>query len=613
MINLNGKALFRYLALVYVISIPFFTSNIVNASDIRSNLNEDLECQHSYQLKIKTRTEFEFQGNAVTRHNLEGKLSIRKLKPSTVPTKPGQWWGLQLTEGFQKANGQQAPLDPIYAIPFALLKDPKGRIQDFYFPGDWDKDQTDQLKGLAYYLQFSLESATREEQDTIGRFTTDYDVTPAKTTNNSSNQHKEIIKTKKAYLDFSNVSNTKRTSPSNSNRSNNGAFNEVNITDSEQRITTSECWFKSSRGKESLEITGFNNSYVMETHQSFKILALPNQVPAELWLLPANHQLWQIKKETKELSDEELKAIEEELTQVLKSTDILTMNGRQLASFLEQFDPAINTILDLIQDKQFSDSELKRLFNALGHLDTPNSNQLLMTAISEADLNEENRFRAMRAITQGTTPITLALKEQMIDLLQTQNFIGSDALRGSAIMSLGAVIQRREHNEHSDDVLYAIQGQMTTDTSPNERAAIAASLGNTGDERVLKTLAQFATDEHDRVRANVATSFGQIAHPEAKQILSDMLKREADNKPKQAAVNALRNFKLNSSEITSVEQVAKSSKSERTRRYAIQTLGAQTEHSEQIKSAMKRVMKTETSKRNFVQAAKILTQLQEKN
>lgn len=558
----------------------------------------DEVCQHSYQFKINTKTKFDFHTSVITRHKFAGNLSLRMLSPSSNPLKPGTWWGIQLSSMSQKVNGESAPVESLYTVPFAVLREPAGKLTEFHFPEDWSKEQKDRLKGFAYYLQFSSAPIERTEHDTIGDYSARYSI-----------QGDSVQKIKLSYLNSARVSHQKNEHPSQANAPDEQAFETIKIITSDQQVTKSSCWVESMRGEETLQFEGMGDAYRMETSQNYHILSRQQTVSVALWDLPLDHRQWYVKAEDKPLTEKELEALRAELIATLDSLDILKLRGSELGEFLKKYDQALDVILALMISQTFSDAELKRLFNALGQMDTVSSNTVLLNAISESALDEENRFRAMRAITQGTSALAPELGDQMLSLLLNQDFKGSPSLRGAAVMALGAVVQRRESNEVSDSLLMAIENQMTPEVNPNERAALAASLGNTGSERVLDTLSRFTKDKHDRVRANVATSLGQIAHQDSKHLLYDMLVSEEDNKPKQAAVHALRNFVLSPAEIDGVSRVARESKSERTRSYAIKTLSTQTNHPGQVKSALKSLMKTEPNKRNFVQAAKALTSL----
>ena len=156
---------------------------------LQSSDSEALSCKASYQVRINTQTEFLFKQASVTRHKLNGFLSLKPLSntledlPSSTKLVEGvtaKWWGIQLSEVEQIANQQVLPEQLIYSLPFAALRTSEGELVDFRFPVEISVTDQDKLKGAALYLQFPTSeqqvkaTAQRQEVDTIGVFLADY-------------------------------------------------------------------------------------------------------------------------------------------------------------------------------------------------------------------------------------------------------------------------------------------------------------------------------------------------------------------------------------------------------------------------------------------------------
>lgn len=564
---------------------------------------QDTQCLQSHLVKISTQSEFDFQGKSVTRHKLESYLSTKPLTLST--SKEGsQWWGIQMTDVKQIGNGEAMPEDMTYTLPFAVLRATKGErigeILQFKFPVNLTENEQNKLKGLAYYLQFA-EPATskpveRNEQDTIGTF----NVTYQRELSTGATQNIQFQKTKSHYLNMGEV---------NTAHQSNNAVNTVEVLNSEQIITPSSCWFESIRGKESLEILGAAQAYTMNTQQAYSLIKVAKPVPSLLAQLPNDIAKWQVGEEVKPLTEQELLQLSIEFKAQLNQLPIMEFKASDLAKWLEKFEPVIADLEKMLEDGLFPDDVNKRLFNALGHLDSPNGNRLLVTLMQNTELSETERFRAMRAITTGTSPLSESLTEQMLEILNDENFKGTAALRGSAIMAIGAVINRRQPNEFSNKLLTELSNKVSPSAEPSERAALIAGLGNAGKVESLDLLSQYQNDETPQVRANVATSLGQIGNEQAHQQLSNMLQSESDQRAQQAIFSAMGQFELSAQDINTMTQKAQSSKSERTRGQAIRALSNQTHRAQLAKASLRSMMKTEKSRKNFTQAAKALTKL----
>lgn len=567
------------------------------------------QCQQSFQLKVITHTDFSFQGNQRSRHKLTAYLSTKKLQR----VEKGQWWGMQLTQVTQTANGQPVPNDPVYDLPFALLRNSQGHIVDYYFPGKITPDQQNILKGLTQYFQFpdviSEAELRRNEFDVNGELQAvyRYDAQPS---NLHKNLHKQPGKKFKSSEPVLQKQKLKYLAvPENGQE----ALSELKVKESTQSIVAAPCLLEETRGRETLQARGINGAFNMLTGQTFSVVKVDKLAESLLWSLPADAENWRIGENARPLTETEREALGRKFAAMLKQLDITEYSGGELSELLLQYDAVIDVIQPLLLEQQFSDAQQKRLFNALGLLDSENGNALLVNLINNAGLDETNRFRAMRAISNGTSALTPALTEQLLILLDDEDFVATEALHSAAIMSLGAIVQRREQNHHSEALLDAISQKLTPSLPDAKRAALVASLGNSASEQIIDEVIAYAGDTAQRVRANVARSLGQIGGEQAYEVLGGMLYSESGQNAQQAVLGAIAQFELDTEEVNRVSQLAKTSKSERTRGLAITALSNQKHHKAQVQVALQSIMKQETSRQNFKKAAKALVQLNSSN
>ena len=574
-----------------LMAAPVSASTAINSADL---------CQQSFQLKISTKTEFSFKGTQITRHKFKSFLSTKKLNV----TEKGQWWGMQLTEVEQQANGQAVPNDPVYNLPFGVLRSANGELLDYRFPAKVSQDQQNILKGLTQYFQFPhhLEKAVvrRMETDVNGKLEAKYSRVSAATAGQSEEGTlPSFTKQKLRYLNL----------PENGEQ----ALSSLTVEDASQTIVPSNCWVDNTRGRETLLATGLTKAFEMLTTQTYSVRKAPQPADSLLWQLSDNINDWVLKEVSRELSAEEKAALSARFKQMLKQLDITAYSGTDLSEWLLQFDEVLADLQPMLLENQFDDAQQKRLFNALGILDSANGNALLVALINQPELDETNRFRAMRAISNGTSALTPALSEKLHAILQNEEFIGTEALQGAALMTLGAILQRRENNEYADALLLAMSEKLTPDLPAAKRAALIASLGNAASDTVLDEVASYAGDSEQRVRANVARSLGQIGGEQAYQTLGNMLQTESGQKAQQAILGAIAQFELDANELQKVSQLAKSSQSERTRGLAISALAEQTHMKTLVQTQLRSIMKTESSRSNFKKAAKALVDLDKSN
>lgn len=565
------------------------------------------QCQRSHQLKVNTQSEFDFNGKNVIRHKFDAVLSSKPFPAAKTAVENAMWWGLQLTNVVQTANGEVMPQDNDYALPFAVLRDKNGFLVDFHFPADISEDAKDKLKGLAFYLQFPANvsqipaDGMRVEIDSIGQFQAKYAETDASGIQEVPENAQFIVKQKQQYLD----NNAMRLSGANSN-----PIDTTKVKDAEQLVTLDNCWFDSTRGRENLYFSGASANFSMSTAQTFSLIKLPNTADSLLWQLPGQLADWQLQEsEAPALTEEQKEELAQRLLLDLQSIDMLSLRGSELAAFLLQYDDVIDILAPALISGDFTDEQNMRLFNALGQLDSPRGNKMLVELISNAELDETNRFRAMRAIANGTSALTPELAIQLNELLNNAEFPGSEALHGAALMTLGAVIQRREYNELSANLLTDISNKLSPDMGENAQAALVASLGNSGRPEVVEKLQDYSQNSSARIRSNAATSLGQVGTEEAQNTLKSMLHGESEDKTQQAILGAIGQFELDAEDLQKISAIAAQSPSERTRSNAIKALANQTHHAEQVQVQLQTLMKQEKSRRNFILAAKAIEAL----
>ncbi|BDX08673.1 HEAT repeat domain-containing protein [Planctobacterium marinum] len=559
-------------------------------------------CTRSYELNIDTATHFDFGSGSSNKQTFSAQLSLMALDAeTTIPD--STWWGVQLSEIEMQGNGKIMVSTPELSMPFALLKQDDGKLIEFRFAPQHDDSTKQQLQGLAYYLQFPNEAhwpentEQREESDTIGLYSVRYEKP-------STFAGQTVLPYRKNKTHYQ----------SNENMKINGGnpIQTIEINTSQQDIALNSCWFDTVQGQEDIKFSGTADSFSMSLSQTYMIKPMQTLAEVALWAMPTNVNDWVFPEAVvTELTEAEIKALEQRFIKALKDTDLLSMRGSQLADWLLQFDPVISVLREELLTTRFDDKQKMRLFNALGHLDSDNGNQLLVTLINDVAFSETDRFRAIRAITTGTSALTAPLKNQLSGLLNQDEFIGSEALYGAAIMTLGAVLQRRKHNTLSDELFMELTQRLVNAEDEQQQSALVASLGNSQMPEAVTTLQDFAQSSSARVRANVAASFGQIADNDAQQALKSMLQNEPNDKVQQAVLGAIGQFQLNNTELQKISEIAQQSKSERTRGNAIKALAQQTHKSQQAQQQLRQLMMKETSRRNFALAAKSIEALKQ--
>lgn len=542
------------------------------------------QCQQTYQFSADTQTLFKFQQQNVSKIKITGLISTQKGET----TDSGQWWSVQLTDSMMKGGGGQVGQSPEVEVPFQFHRSRSGLISQFRFPYDLESDIQERLKGMAYYFQYQTGVMTQLETDSIGVYQAAYQQTP-----------EYLVKQKIKYTQLG------------SSAKGNGALNEMKVHDSHHQIKVSDCLLTSVEGRETMEAIGGGQGFSMDMQQVYQLKPSAKLADALIFKLPNQFADWQLQdpNQPEQLTDEQLAELRKQLQSRLSQLDIVSMEAKDLAKWLKDFDQAIDVIHDMFKQNTFDKAQSMRLFLSIGLLDSDNGNRLLSNIIVDGELGEEQRFRAMRALSAGTKPLSEAVTNQLVDMLNDNNFVGSTDIRGAAVMAIGAALAAREDGEHDEKLITEMTNRLSGDNSVSETSALIASLGNTQDPSLTNTVQSYADNDSAQVRSNAAFALGRFGTEEARTTLSQMLQSETEGQVQQAVMGAMSQFELNPQEIDKVGSIANASSSERTRSYAIAALSKQSHQPELVTKQLRQIMKTEKSKKNFKLAAQTLVKM----
>ncbi|TLX47007.1 hypothetical protein C1E24_10950 [Pseudoalteromonas phenolica] len=532
-------------------------------------------CQPQFDFNIKSFTSFNYtklnSPAQQTDIEIQGKLSVISVKKEDEKN----WWAVKADQ-VKTVQGQLSMPLPNYERPFAFKLNEQGLITEFYFADTLDTQSQDQLKGLAYYLQYQKNlSKITNETDTLGEYRVNY-------------------KQKENALSFAKVNYEHK------NKQALNAFSHIEVEKSEQQITPSECFLDSRDGIEKLNLVGADLTFTSE--QSFSVKKLKHPFETALFSMSDDLSLWQ--STHVELTQAEKDKLKKELLAFVTEQDITQIDAHTLALLLKKYDAVIGELRGVILTDQVSDNAQMRLFNALGQLDTPSSQLLLSGLLVGTEKQPQTQFRALRALTQGHQPLSQQATDTLLSLLNDGFLSVDQEVSSSFYMTLGILLNNRIGSATAQQLSQAIVEHITLSESESKTADLITALGNSRDDQHVELIEDYLTDSSPRVEKASIRALGMMQSDSAYQNLEKHFNTHSGRNTK-ALLSALGNYDMKPKTSDSVLNLAVNDNDDSVRYAAINALAKQP-NNEGIKETLRQALRSEKSKRNFKAIVKLL-------
>ena len=477
-------------------------------------------CQPQFDFNIKSFTSFNYtklnSPAQQTDIEIQGKLSVISVKKEDEKN----WWAIK-ADKVKTVQGQLSMPLPNYERPFAFKLNEQGLITEFYFADTLDTQSQDQLKGLAYYLQYQKNlSKITNETDTLGEYRVNY-------------QQKENA------LSFVKVNYEHK------NKQALNAFSHIEVEKSAQQITPSECFLDSRDGIEKLNLVGADLTFTSE--QSFSVKKLKQPFETALFSMSDDLSLWQ--STHVELTQAEKDKLKKELLAFVTEQDITQIDAHTLALLLKKYDAVIGELRGVILTNQISDNAQMRLFNALGQLDTPSSQVLLSGLLVGTEKQPQTQFRALRALTQGHQPLSQQATDTLLSLLNDGFLSVDQEVSSSFYMTLGILLNNRIGSTTAQQLSQAIVEHITLSESEGKTADLITALGNSRDEQHVELIEDYLTDSSPRVEKASIRALGMMQSDSAYQNLEKHFNTHSGRNTK-ALLSALGNYDMKPKPVT---------------------------------------------------------------
>ncbi|NGN99388.1 HEAT repeat domain-containing protein [Grimontia sp. S25] len=530
------------------------------------------DCAPQYQFEIETESTFAMVSPTPDKLLMKGVLT---LKPATLHG--DEWWAIKADNVILRSRGISAT-DPRFENPFAFKRAKDGQITEFWFPQSVKREDKDKLKGLAYYFQYAQSAApmTRVEKDSLGKYRVNY-----------QQADNSLVFQKKAYSLGGKAKGT--------------AFTNATITASNHSVIPTECWFDKREGSESLSFSGNAEEFNFDTQQSYSLIKQNAAHSTALLGLPSDLSSWPDAKQ-EVLDKNQLAALHIEMLKYLSESDILALDGFHLAEKLRYFDDVIADLPDSFNKLGLNDDAQMRLFNALGQLDSTNSQLALASFLSHSESDENTQFRALRALANGSNELGDSAWLSMQKLIEDPTPLGD--LAGSFIMTLGVMLESRERNENTEALEDTLLTLLGGSSEENVKSSVLTALGNSNNDAFVEEVASYSVSDSARLRKSAARALGRFESDEAYQALTFMVEREGSATVQSQVLESLAEFDIDADTRAQVFLFAKDSDNDEVRFSAIKALSEQTYDGKETE--LRSLLGNETSRRNFTAIVRAL-------
>jgi HEAT repeat protein len=529
-------------------------------------------CQQQLVLELDTKSVFTFKSNSTQRIKIKGLLSM---KTFNEPHEQGIWWGLK-GENITLSSGELSQVDADYNIAFAVLRDQQGLLRDFRFPQGLTGEQQEKLKGLAYTLQFRLPPYQKfrtsyAEQDGIGQVQVGYRLVDG------------LVEKEK--LEYQLKADQK------------GAIDSINIKESLHVVRPDNCWLSHAKGKETLVFEQFNGSYNLTTVQAYEATKQEHVGASLLWDLTSDASLWPgIEKRI--LTEAEISALRKEFSETIGHMKLAEIDAFDLSDFLLKYDVALDLLFQLLENNQFNEADNIRLYHALGLADTDNAQKLLTNILASDFLSDDDKFRAMQGLVQGTGYLSDGAYNELIGLLNG-SISNDETMNNALLLAAGAMVQSRKEDPNMTRLQDKLRSDLTSVKGRDRIEHIITSLSNTADVANVTYIKPYQNSESNIVRRNVARAYGQLKTEESLLSLKTMLVDNSETRVEAAVISSLGNYELDRKTTADIYQRATQSEDNNLRSASIKAMAKQISQYPEVKDDLRSMLSEEKSRKNF--------------
>ena len=526
---------------------------------------------------------------------LEGGLIRRML----IGDEKFQWVGFQLYQASVFLNKEKAQSNE-YGVPFAVKVDKKsGAIVDYHFNAKLKWADQNKLKALhrSLYVPPKPKSITgpsylMTEADDMGLYRSEY-----REIDKKSIQRKKLDY-HKVGDDFSKLGEGLL------------RIKIPNIIVDEFQFTRNDCWYEKVSGLSETEVESQDGNIRIAVKQTLSLKHNKKPIPSDARLLelPEDPKKWPLL-DTLWVYPKAAPAplpTKKDFLAAVKSLDLLKGDRESILQFLYDNDQYLSALQEQLLNQAYPDDFESKLFLFLGKHDSANAHQLLTGVFLEERMMPNQRFRSLMALRYNSSPIDETLVNSIFQYSTTEKSGENAKLANSALMIMGAVAKNHEGNPFSDSINQRLADALTGSNSDSTSAALLTAMGNSGDSKHQEMITEHLQANSPHLRSAAAHAMSSLPNDSVQAQLSEQLQREKNTKVQSALLRAMGKKPMSESDVDRVFHYASQSKETSVRSSAISALAEQAKSNKDVKTELKRLLKTEQNKNNLRKLMKAL-------
>lgn len=576
-------------------------SSLIKSSE--NKYNERLgskinECFDTHLVSYST-TQLSVMGqSSLSKTILKGQLYSRHWYEDEVE------YSLFMANNMTFSPQQDSSLLQVFDQSFMAKRDDSGFFTSLYFSNKTSDSDEKLLSGLILPFQSSVTLGAHTTYDSLGTYKAEF------------TKEKELfIKSKSLY--------------SKNNTFGASIGTNIQVADNNAAYQFDECWLKTFKGRESLNIE------TITTEQSMLLLAVNFELtpyliednPLEKFRgLAASDILREFNLGDKsDLSYQDI-AIAESNTRRIEDLNLTTedligvvvssnASIADYALYLRTHSEQLSEIINKVLSGETTPRQTMFLTELLAHVGN-NSAQQALIDISYADnLSLNSRIQAIAAFTSLQFPPTDAV---LSALMLYHASLDSDEMRElatTASLALGALAGKfadKEPDLH-DEIIELMTNGLASSTTPQSKRAQLIALTNASPKGLSsRPFTRFLTNEHSSVRRASIALLSKIATDDTIQTLLNFEKNEVDVTVRTEVFKRLSQVRLSSRHLELVVKASLLETSPSVRSYMIQLLGQHIDDNPQLVKSLKKLKRQETNEDNILQITKQLMRSKDK-
>jgi len=408
--------------------------------------------------------------------------------------------------------------------------DTRGQLAQFQFNETMDEKSRSMVIGLFKHYEVILtdDNDVIYHNDSLGRYLARYNIDP----------QGNFTKRKIEYVSLSQQNKQPLTSLTASVLSSNTQFG-----------LSKTFWLDFLEGEETIAFSETQQLFEVEQRFSLKRLTHPfekqileskNDPDSMLSKIPGNKNntlLQPAPSIEQEIPDSDHVSTIESAASLSDFIDIITEmpdsipigDSDAIKLYLKNHPEIVLELPELIKTGQLADNKIGFLIAILGIIETPQSQESIMTILTDPNARANDRFRAAVASASVHYPTEDTINT-LFDMTYAIDSMDDDSIAGSALMSLGTISSNLSEisSQKSQEINQWLLNRLFSTDIQKEKIYLLDALGNSSAKMSMNDIVPFLNDSSPNVQNASIDFLSHIVDPGSRNWLQERYPREQD-------------------------------------------------------------------------------------